>query len=79
MATEYTNVSYMGSRDDVLALSKLAALLGMKIGELVRNAVDATYGDQLQQMQVFSSALSGQQNHRLMNTLSDKVITRNKE
>lgn len=69
---QYTTVSYAGSRDDTDKLGKLAAVLGLKMGELVRIAVDTTYGEQLRQIDEISSTMRRQQNVHPAKRLSSK-------
>lgn len=45
-----TTISVYGDRDYVARLGRLAALRGLKIGALVREALDAQLGEQLSKL-----------------------------
>jgi hypothetical protein len=66
----YTTISFRGDREDVRLLNVLAATRGVKIGELVREAVDMVYGDDLRRCADFFVASGEQQNAQVSNSSS---------
>lgn len=59
-----TSVSVRADRDYTLALKALAYSRGQSVGDLVKDALDAQYGDQLQQHIAFFAAKCGKRENQ---------------